>query len=378
MPITSPPPPEARIIPKDKYLAGNAMMVQVWGTQTYGIFDANNVLIFSGYTNGLEVETSKWDNLDITSIFAQYATVVGATIFSIGFADGTYKHPFTLFGGAISKLLMRQLAASATDIFAWKLKNQNTNFFLTTRTNDYTIHIPENELLPLAYYAKGLKFDIKTDDNAVVLSKDHTADINESLLIIDFSAIRSALVTSGNKLQSNFRIVTLSGWSCTVLITQATTPTHFFLKFKNSWGVYEKIAVTNVVEYLPVMQDAEKVLKFDAVVNDFVATTRRKSITNIYAAQYGYRSHDERMFLLDALQSDTVIFIAYEREYACNLSTDSSLFATTKGEPTPISLKIELQDSDTFFSPITAETDYSILATSTGDEITTDAANILV
>jgi hypothetical protein len=372
-------------------LAGNPIMMGFWTgdiqSARYRIYTGSNLDVLE--YDGMISSISEWAWVDVASIFSSMKNTAGVTRAKIvmvddaGVESGSAEHTpdnipiLTIFGGGISKLLVRMLAGNNSNIFSWKLKDSTTNFFLTTRTNSFTIAIPENELMPLYYYAKGLKFDIKVDDT-IVMSKDHTADIEETLQFIDFSALRLQLVGSINKLVSAFRIVTVAGWSCSIVITQAETPTDFQLKFKNSWGVWEKISLHNVVNFTPAIGEATKINQFDAIVNDFVSTTSRKSIGNIFTAESGYKTANERFFLMDMLSSKSVLFVTYGREYACNVTTDTTLIASTMGDPISVNLKIELQDAGEFFSPVTDEIDYNILTSSDGSDITTDGANILV
>ena len=377
--------------PNGYCLAGNPVIVGFWVGESqsarYRVYTGTNfdVLEYDGVVSSL----TDWAKVDIASLFSEMkinAGVLRAKILMVDNSGTEYGQSentpanepvISVFGGAISKLLIRYLAKSNTDIFSWKLKNSTTNFFLTTRTNSYTICVPENELLPLYYYAKGLKFDIKANDE-VVLSKDHTTDAVDSLQNIDFSSLRLSLVASKNKLISDFRIVTAQGWSCTLVITQAEVKSDFQLKFKNSWGVYEKISIGGPVKYTPTTSEAVKINEYDDVISGFVSTSDRNSMTSIYTAELGYKTALERLFILDMLMKRSVVLIAYDREYGCNVSSDTSLISSTSGDTVLINLKIELHDADEFYSPLFDDSDYSVLASSDGSEITADGANILV
>ncbi|HLP05097.1 MAG TPA: hypothetical protein VK152_06685 [Paludibacter sp.] len=363
-----------------RYLAGNPIVITIpvaAVTSVHYRLYKSGTAVYDGYVTSLGTSV----DVDLKELFPEFETLAGFVVCVLKTVAGngteTTVQEFTVYAGGISKLLMRALDEAGTDIFTWKLKNAQTNFFLTTRTNDFTIYVPENEIRPLYYYAKGLKFDVKVDD-VTVLHKDHTGDANESLQNIPFDELRVELVTSLNKLVSAFRIVTANGWSCSVVLTEAKRYTPYYITFRNSWNVWEKIALTDLVEYEPEFSESAKMQQFDSVVNDFINKTDRKEISNVYSASAGYRTNAERMFLLDMLQSAMVNLFANGRLYACNVSSSSNLFASTKGEPVEVLLRIELQDKDTRYSPILSEEEYTILTVEPDTEVTTDGDNILV
>jgi len=347
---------------KDRYLACNPLVLDIYtganSTGRYRIYTGNDLLFegiafsFSG-TARVDISNLFSDNMTAGSWNCKMVTVIDDVEYAGG-TDSTKQHDFIVYGGAISRLLSRMLAGSNTDIFSWKLKNSGTNFFLSTRTNDYGLYIPENELEPLYYYAKGMKFDIKAE-NEIIASIDHTADAEESLQSIDFSALRQQIVATKNKFINSFRITTASGWSSSVLITSVEKTTDFYLKFKNSFGVYERLAIHGVVSYAAALSDAEKLKEFDPVIDDMIDRQQRKKITHDYTAEMGYRTRNERSFALDMLMSDSVIFVAYGIEMGCNVSADSLVIASTDSQLKSMQLKIELQDVDPFYSPTSDE-----------------------
>jgi hypothetical protein len=257
-----------------------------------------------------------------------------------------------VYGGGISKLLRRKLVAASTDIFNWKLKNPLNNFFLTTRTNSQLIFIPENELVPLYYYGKGMAFNLKVDGQTVA-SFNHSEEENENLKSIDFNALRNEIMTNNHKLISIFDIMTPNGgYVGSIIITQANNASDYFLKFLNSWGVYEMISLNGMIEYNPTFSEATTVLGYDEVILDTVKKQNRKELTSEYKTEIGYKTADERLFLIDALLSDECILVANGMEYPVSVSTDTTLFQDTGNEPKSISLTMKLIDSDENYSPL--------------------------
>jgi len=354
---------------KERYLACNPLVLDIYtginSSASYRIYNGNDLLFegiafsFNG-TASINISKLFSDRLSAGSWNCRMVTVIDDVEYA-GNPDSTKRHDFIVYGGAIS----------------WKLKNSETNFFLSTRTDDYTLYIPETELEPLFYYAKGMKFYIKAGDE-IILSVDHSADAEESLQSIDFSALRQQIVATKNKFINSFTITTASGSSCSVLITSAEKVADFYLKFKNSFGVYERLAIHGMVSYTPALSDPEKLKEFDPVIDDMIDRQQRKQISHIYIAELGYRTQHERLFMLDLLRNDSVVLVANGIEMGCNVSADNLVLASTDSQPRTLQLKIELQDIDPFYSPIPGDEDYNILSTNNNDVTTREGAKIIV
>lgn len=317
---------------------------------------------------------------DLSEIFISASRIAGVNKYRVysnyGEDVDSIKY-VTVYGGGISKLLQRKLAAAGTDIFSWKLKNVNTNFFLTTRTNGRIITIPEDELLPLSYYAQGLSFMIKASGQTLA-TYDHSGDVDESLQQLDFNALRLQAMTTIGKFISAFDVITSTGgYACTIVITEVETKTDYFLKFRNSWGEFERIAITGVAEFNPEFGETELVDEFDTIIGGFVPSIKQKSISNAYKATIGYKTDAERLFLIDALLSKTIFFVANGLEFAVKVSADSSLFQTTALELVEISISIELLDKDSFFSPLLMDPD-NILVSNTNEIVTVNGFKLLI
>jgi len=381
------PVPTITILTNELYMAGNPVLAWLYTglnmSGRYRLYKHDGTEGVYAYTiliyEGIVFTASDYAEVNLTSLFADLKSTAGVERYCLtlvdaedvesGFVDGQ----MVVYGGGISKLMTRQLIGS---IFQNKLANNDVNFFLSTRTNNTTITIREDELLPLYFYGKGHSFTVKANNITVATYAHGLYDI-DSLQSLDFAALRLALITSDNVLASVFDILTDTSYICSIMITEGE-PTNYFLKFKNSWGAWEKIALSADMDYMPVMGEAVKVAKYDALISDFVNKTERKEITNIYQASTTYRNSDDRLFLLDMLHSQDVILIAHGHEYAVNVTTDTNMFATTKGEPGIVSLKIELIDTDEFFSPLIVEDEFETLGATTLEQITSGGAVILL
>jgi hypothetical protein len=365
----------------ERNLAGNPIIASMYlgvGSGRYRIVEnETNIVVYEGIVGVLGQQVS----VDISQFFENERKLAGVHSYIICNVDENNANinaqPFLVFGGGISKLLQRKLAAAQTNVFTWKLKNVNKNFFLSTRTNNRLITIPEDELLPLKYYAQGLNFTVKSNGETLA-TYNHTTDVTENVQSIDFNALRLSAVTSHNKLISVFDIITdTGGYACTILITEVTRKNDYFLKFVNSWGVFEKIAIEGMVDYTPTFSEPEDIAKWDAVISDFVPVAKRKTITSVYKAEMGYKTADERMFLIDAILSEECYLAANDAEYEVKLKTDSGIFQSTDNAPKSISITLELIDMDDMYSAILVAPD-EILGTSESEIVTANDFKILV
>jgi len=335
------------------------------------------------YEGSVFTTLDTYAEIDIASIFEELKSISGISVFEfqLNNDDGNFTNYSTqalsIYGGGISKLLQRKLAKMNTNIFTWKLKDNTANFLLSTRTNNDVLAVPENELVPFGFYAKGLKFYIKSDGDTVA-TFDHLLDQDESLLYIDFAALRESYAGSTNKLVSVFDIVTDTSYSFSVVIIAATEQTEYFLKFRNSWGELEQIALYGLLSFSPTISEATTVSKWDPQVNEFVDRANRPSISNIYTANSGCRSESDRLFIIDMLLSDTKILIANGDEYEVKVTAELPGVVSNAGIPVNVTLNIELIDKDPYYGDLKVESAYQVLTKTTLENITSGDADILV
>jgi len=362
------------LIPR-KNLARNPIVASIYGgnnlSNIFRLYEgiALNELIYEGVIYNID----DYVRVDLSPFFGMLQEKAGVKSCRICLVsnDGTEygNKNFDVYGGGISKNLTRQLAVSEIDVFSWKLKNVNKNFFLSTRSNGRTITIPEDELLPLSFYAKGLNFLVKVNGETIA-TYNHCIDLTESLQSIDFNALRLEVVATKNKLVSSFDIITSTGgYVCTILITEVTQSHDYFLKFLNSWGVFEKISITGLIEFNPTFSEIESISKYDSVISDFVDKPNRKTVINSYKAEIGYKTVDERLFLIDLFLSDECFLFTNGIEYAVSVKTDSSLFQDTSSNPKSISIIMQLLDKEYSFSPL-IDSPNEILGTNDGQIVT--------
>lgn len=338
-------------------LSGNPIILNIYtGVNASGRY---RIYTGAGYAtllhDGTAYSISGTAQVDVTDLFAGLINTAGVSfakmviVDSLGVeydgdpADDTKLYEFVVFGGGISDALLRKLTAASTDIFAWKLKNNNGNFLLSTRTNSRILYIPETEIAPLKYYAKGMYVIVRAG-NVDIGTYDHTLDADESVASIDFKALRRQHFDESGELVNIFEIKNeLEEWSMSVVITEAE-PASYKLKFRNSWGVDELIAIEGDISYQPEFTEKEPVMIYDNIVNRLVENAQRKSFKSVYTADLGYRDINGRMFILDAIMSDRCSLQVNGIDYACKLSANTQTFDTTTPEPLPVQVKITLTD----------------------------------
>ena len=382
--------PSKKIWIDEKVFAGNAIIASLWTYENKSaIFTVNDESSDTEIYRGIVYSYTGWANADISGIFKNKHITASSGSYSVSLVSVSTGNiyateSFSVYAGGINKLLIRHLLTinNAGNIFDYKIKNQNTNFLLTTRTFDTLISIPEDELLPLYYYSQGLKFKVMCND-LEILSRDHSLDANEAVASIDFSALREMVVSSQNRWASEFKIETETGWSFTVLITECQLQHDYQLKFLNSFGVYEKIALSGDVDNAPEFETEDMISEFDELISDFVSKNQRKKLTDKYVARIDSVNTSRRTFIRDMILSDCVLFIIDGREYSCNINTSSgTTLASTNNEPTTLEIEISLTDLDQYFSPSMPDIQYvqdeRTYLTLSGDRITMNNSLITI
>lgn len=346
------------------YIAGNPMKIGLWpNTNKWARYR-----IYVGVTydtliyEGIIYSPSNWATVDISSVFSEYkntAGVIMAKIVLVNDANEEYGQVqytpdfepiITVFGGAASKILLRKEVHNGIDIFDSKIKNMFSNFFLTTRTSGNVIMIPETELSSLYFYGKGFKFQVKNGTN-LIADYDYSGASSETLNYLPIQDFRSALVSTSNKWVNQFDIVTIAGISSSIVVTEAP-PTDYKIKFLNSWGVYELIAIQSKADYVPIISEPDISQKYDSVILGLTKHNARKEVRHTYEFTTAYKTQDQRMHLLDMLLSDKTYLLHNEDSYEVLISASNEALANSNGRPVNVTLKIELIDADSAYSPI--------------------------
>lgn len=365
-------------------MAGNPVMLRVGsGTSeaaNYVVSKWNSTTsVFDTIYTGVVFTGEGYAYVDISSLFEHLQNAAGVEKYEVRVGAGPFGYrEFFVYGGGISKSKMRILAAQTEDIFS-KLDNPTANFMLTTRTDSRVIYIPENELMPMYYYSGNFlkkKFGVYVN-GVSILSRDHSALVDDSLESIDFAALRNAYALSSGKLANAFDIISDGSYLFSVVITEAPRRSDYVLKFRNTYGCDEKLALGGDLQYSPEFTEQSGTLVYDDVVNELIDSPDRKKISNVFTGTIPYRTDSERLFVLDMLLSKTVTLEAFGISYPVKVEADSQLFATTAKVPVELNIKIKLLDTDMRFTPQVIVSDYSTIVTATYETIIANTAKIL-
>lgn len=366
-------------------MAGNPVMLRVGsGTSeaaNYVVSKWNSTTsVFDTIYTGVVFTGEGYAYVDISSLFEHLQNAAGVEKYEVRVGAGPFGYrEFFVYGGGISKSKMRILAAQTEDIFTSKLDKPTANFMLTTRTDSRVIYIPENELMPMYYYSGNfLKKNFGVYVNGVsILSRDHSALADDSLENIDFAALRNAYALSNGKLANAFDIMSEGSYLFSVVITEAPRRSDYVLKFRNTYGCDEKLALGGDLQYSPEFTEQSGTLVYDEVVNELIDSPDRKKISNVFTGTIPYRTDSERLFVIDMLLSKTVTLEAFGISYPVKVEADSQLFATTAKVPVELNIKINLLDTDMRFTPQLIVPDYSTIVTATYETIIANTAKIL-
>jgi hypothetical protein len=340
----------------NRFTAGNPIVLEVYtgGANSSGRYRVSTGVAYATVLfEGTAYSFTGVATVDISDLFSSLRNTVGVMAAKMEAIDQAgdpivetgdeYAFEFAVYGGGISDMLLRKLAEATTNIFDFKLKNNSGNFLLSTRTNARILYIPETELAPLKYYAQGLYVIVRAG-NIDIATYDHTSDASESVATIDLAALRLQHWTESGELVNSFEIKdALEAYCMTVVITEAM-PATYKLKFRNSWGVDEYLAIEGDVDYTPTPDEVTTTMRHDTVVGKLVTYNDRKRYNAVFEAQLGMKDINGRFFVMDALMSDSVYLCVNNVEYACRLSADVQMLDSTRSEPLPVSVKIELLD----------------------------------
>lgn len=367
---------EGDIIIPDRNLAGNPILLKLnSGNSDYAEYKIYrlgeaDILVFEGvsYTAGNDLAV-----VDISNLFDPNSTEIGNyRVNLINDNDVVDSKSFIIYPGAVNKMFRRKLKAAGNNIFDLKLKNANSNFFLSTRTFNTELFIPENELMPLAYYAEGMNFSIKADE--IIL-----ADINdtgtEEIRFIDLVQLRKECALTYKRWVNVFKIVSSGAWSCSVIITEAEA-TGFYLKFRNSLGAFEKIALYEEASYSPKLTAADQYLEYDSDISELTKVNNRNSLTSNYSFIANCENADKRLFLLDALLAKDTFISIDGVDYSAKFTADIAVLTATNMEPTTVNIQAAINDDENYYTPVGEDT--LRVLTVNNKELTINNKNIVI
>ena len=338
----------------ERNLAGNPISFNIAAGDgeyiKYRIKTTANVVVYEGVLYAADSYAPK---ADISTLFNPEIQAIGRYIIEQLDADDEViaSKEFTVYPGGLNKVFRRKMKLTGKNIFDLKFKNVKSNFFLTTRTFNAEIFLPENELLPLGYYAEGMNFSIKAGERTLLEIEDPGT---EEIRFIDFGELRRQCALTYKEWVSVFRIFNAGGWSCTVIVTEAEE-TEFYLKFRNSLGILEKIALYEEASYVPAISESNQFLKYDSDLDELTKQSFRKKITNSYSLYSRCENQEDRMFLLDSLLAGESYLSVKGVDYAAEFTADIAELSATNASPITVNIKAVLNDDDSYFTPAMEE-----------------------
>lgn len=333
-----------------QYLAGNAIPLTVHVTPgfsvVYRITDvATSTVVFSGLVSSI----SGRQIININRLFNLQAVGDGVKSYKIELVhEDTVLQTATIsvYPGAISKRLHRELAKKHLNIFNTKLEPSDQNFLLSTRSFSKTIAIPEDEVLPIPYYRKGKKFTVA---GAAV---DFSA-ATQAVEYMNIDTLRKNNYNTTKNLISALNVVSGTATALSIIVTEVASPHTHFIKFRNSLGAQEMIALENVIDFTPAF-DKQEIGIYDHLTGDVLNVPYSVGYKSKFKAQLRPIGAGESLFALDMLLSREQFLVTPSGEFQVKVSAPEQIFQTTSGEPVRISLEIEAIESGRY-SPLDME-----------------------
>lgn len=355
--------------PKQAYLVNNPIVFELQSTVQeliYYSITISNVIVFLGTSIPSGTAGVYYANIQIAEIIKAHfakSEVTDMSVFvtqisnahisvSVEFLQGetsTLNYSGTIYQGGISKQMMRYLNSNNTDIFTYKLLNENKQFTLTTRTDGPHIVIKENELHPLYFIALDKSYTAITEYGNVF---SFPPLIDGNVYAFNIEVLRKMSFLSYNKIPSYIGILIDGKFVFDIIIKKAlTTPDKYVIKFLNSFSAYEQIELTGIATAKPEIAD-NSFMKYDQIVDDYIEQNNRLKLREVISVDFGYKTPEEFLFIYDMLQSDSKYLIDHlGQEREVRISADDFTHDLLPREPSSIKLTIKFIDSDTSHSP---------------------------
>ncbi|MDL2262461.1 hypothetical protein LJC11_03045 [Bacteroidales bacterium OttesenSCG-928-I21] len=271
--------------------------------------------------------------------------------------------------GGISKEYILYYKRMNTNVFTEKFLNEYNNFLFSTRTSKQTIDLYREELGNIFFLTPSAEnIVVKSGSNQLLLgtsSKAVPVSVNLRRLSETWKADDIHIMIGGYS-RIHFRISDHEGEE------------KYVLKFRNSFGVFERLLVTSVA-YSSSEFDNESANynEYDSDLSDYRKSRRRVSSNKFIEVETGYKSTDNLFFIDDLLASDEIYFIDKGKvTQKCLVTAEGNKKRLIQREPEKLSLKIELVDSDSNFSPDMGDSRRRYLADNFGIPIVNNNKNI--
>jgi hypothetical protein len=246
--------------------------------------------------------------------------------------------------GAVGNNIFRRLQEGGTDIFKSKFFNNSRNRSLTVRTSSQHIVIRETEIMPLLFIFR------PEDRYAGIVPVSGGSGVSIPLSFtgygvagINIEKIRKDIFLSDKCLYSEFQISIDGSSICTCSIIPSLCSETRYFRFRNSFGAYERIEISGLVEYIP-ETDAETFLSYDEVTDDYQFNRDRLKAAHVYEVEIGYKIPEDLHAILDLIQSGDIWIFAYGYEYGCVIENSGQVIATDKVTPGSVAVTVRLRD----------------------------------
>lgn len=266
----------------------------------------------------------------------------------------------TAHQGGVSKQNFRKFSQAGTDVFAARFLNPGCNFFLTTRTHDWRLNIKETELYPLVFFYPS-SGDLVLRDAVGGQSLTFTGtvdgvDYSGKICSLDLGAVRQYFLTEYHVVANVFDVLVGDTYACRIAIQEARPQRERYrLKFRNSFGAFEIIEITEAAQYTPTFgteDDEAQYKRYQSDIDDFATERQRTAATMAIKVSTGYKTNNELRFILDAIASEEVYLLDLADEPVRVVPTPDELaFDHRPNGPQALDLTLTPVDSDTCITP---------------------------
>ena len=332
-----------------QFLAGNPIPLTIHVTPGYSILyrvkESGGTVLFTGRVSSITgtqiININRLFNL--TSVGQGIKTYTVELIYNDTVLQSA---SISVYPGAISKRLNRELAKNSLNIFSTKLMPSNQNFLLTTRSFSNRITIPEDEILPIPYYGAGKNFS--------VFGNVITPVITRGVAYLDVAGLKADFNNSFNRVENGVVVVSGGATAFTVVVTEPDHLHTHFIKYRNSLGAQEMIALDDVVDFSPSFE-AQEIGIYDRITADIINVPVSVSVKSKHTAQLRNIRSDEMLMAMDMLLSREQFLVTPEGEFQVRVKADEQIFQTTSGAPLKINVSIESIEEERYYSPIDME-----------------------
>lgn len=265
-----------------------------------------------------------------------------------------YEHEcsFIAYPGGLSKLSLRLLSRRNTDAFEALFFKHDRNFFLLSRSNLWTIEIPETELAPLCFYADtDLDICIKEGVTQQAISLSTGA---RGIFALDLVALRRKFATTYGVLPSWLEVEVNGVYACRIVITEVqAAPELYRLTFRNSLGVFETLTLHHEITVTTNEgNDSDSYRHYDPIVRDFVKGRPRTDTTTTLNAETRFVKPEELYLVADMLSSEEVYLTGYSPEpMKVIVGTDKVEYAAGLKHPSTFKLTLTYTEDECRHTP---------------------------